>query len=237
MWNISVEPIPSRHSRPVVRDPLLVGRGRQGLGRRDAEPEAPEVEPPRHVRHPQHQPVRRRAQNATVTRWRSNASSIRSGSNGPGQDGRGAEPEGEHEEPAGAEGEGERRMAAEPVLLDRAEDVAGIGVGRSEDVRVLVGAPLRHAGGARRVGDHRDVVGPGVRGLEALRLAVQQGRPRGVPGSRLAGDDRAARAPARPAARAPAPRAGRPRPRPRGSPRPGRCRRAPAPGGGASSTP
>ena len=103
--------------------------------------------------------------------------------------GGGAEPEREHQEPAGAERERERRVAAEPVLLAGPEDVPGVGVGRPEDVLVLVDAALGHAGRSRRVGDHRDVVRARVRGLEALGLAVQQARPGDLAGPRLADDD------------------------------------------------
>ncbi len=53
----------------------------------------------------------------------------------------------------------------------------------------MMDAALGHAGGARGVGDHRDVVRARVGGLEALRLAVREARPRDVARPRFPDDD------------------------------------------------
>ncbi len=54
-----------------------------------------------------------------------------------------------------------------------------------------VDAAFRHAGGARRVGDHRDLVAVGLGRREALRLTARETVERLVAAARLAGHDQA----------------------------------------------
>ena len=80
-------------------------------------------------------------------------------------------------------------MAAEAIGLGGTEEMAGVGVSRGEDVRVIVDAALGQPGRARGVGDHGHLVPRCVGRVEALGLPVHEGAERDVAAGGLAGDD------------------------------------------------
>ena len=80
-------------------------------------------------------------------------------------------------------------MTTESIVRGRREHVTRVRVGRRQDVAMEVHAALRHAGRARRVGDHRDLVPGGGLGGEASGPAALERCERRVAGAGVAGDD------------------------------------------------
>ncbi len=83
----------------------------------------------------------------------------------------------------------ERRDREVPVLVRRAQDVRGIGVGAPDHVVLEVDGALREARGAGRVQPEADVVRRRVRGRELGRRGAHGGLERGRPGGRVAAGD------------------------------------------------
>jgi hypothetical protein len=91
------------------------------------------------------------------------------------EQGGGADPHREDDQPAEAEGEGDGRGSGEDVAGLGAEHVVGEGVGVGEHVAVEVHGRLGAAGGAGRERQHGDVVGGGVDVGEVARLLCSEG--------------------------------------------------------------